>query len=99
MVVALILAFYSYVPAPAAAFVKVLNKPLPAPYIEDPYETKQLLAKQEFQVSCALTCTCLRSRREHAAAGAHEESGGKAGIYRDGNDAVERDTQYLQDEH
>jgi hypothetical protein len=33
-----------------AAFVKVLNKPLPAPYIEDPYETKQLLAKKEFQV-------------------------------------------------
>jgi hypothetical protein len=37
----------------AAAFVKVLNKPLPAPYIEDPYETKQLLAKKEFQVSGA----------------------------------------------
>jgi hypothetical protein len=30
--------------------VKMLNKPLPAPYIEDPYETKQLLAKKEFQV-------------------------------------------------
>jgi hypothetical protein len=39
--------------APAAAFVKVLNKPLPAPYIEDPYETKQLLAKKELQVSGA----------------------------------------------
>jgi hypothetical protein len=37
----------------AAAFVKVLNKPLPAPYIEDPYETKQLLAKKELQVSSA----------------------------------------------
>ena len=27
-----------------------MNKPLPAPYIEDPYETKQLLAKKELQV-------------------------------------------------
>ena len=40
----------------AAAFVKVLNKPLPAPYIEDPYETKQLLAKKELQVSGGLSC-------------------------------------------
>ncbi len=30
--------------------MKMLNKPLPAPYIEDPYETKQLLAKKELQV-------------------------------------------------
>jgi hypothetical protein len=43
----------------AAAFVKVLNKPLPAPYIEDPYETKQLLAKKELQVS--QTCFELRA--------------------------------------
>lgn len=32
-----------------ATFVKMLNKPLPAPYIEDPYEAKQLLAKKELQ--------------------------------------------------
>jgi hypothetical protein len=31
----------------------MLNKPLPAPYIEDPYEAKQLLAKKELQVQCA----------------------------------------------
>jgi hypothetical protein len=43
----------------AAAFVKVLNKPLPAPYIEDPYETKQLLAKKELQVG--QTCFELRA--------------------------------------
>ena len=36
---------------PGGGVPKVLNKPLPAPYIEDPYETKQLLAKKEFQVS------------------------------------------------
>jgi hypothetical protein len=87
----------------AAAFVKVLNKPLPAPYIEDPYETKQLLAKKELQVSggwsCARRVTALERTRQHCAAGAHEESGGKARVYRDGNDALRRHAQHLQDEH
>lgn len=50
---------------PGGGVPKILNKPLPAPYIEDPYETKQLLAKKELQVSaaaaaesCGGACAC-----------------------------------------